>query len=55
MLSLDADRRRPPPPTMAFGAAMASRRVGAQCVNLKKDVGHPDLYKERDVAHQMRI
>jgi hypothetical protein len=29
--------------------------VGAQCVNPKKDVGHPDLSKERDVAHQVRI
>ena len=30
-------------------------RIGAQRVTPKKDVGHSDLYKERDVAHQMRI
>ena len=30
-------------------------RIGAQRVTPKKDVGHSDVYKERDVAHQMRI
>ena len=47
------------PPEWPLVPGMAGRwwrrAIGAQCVNPKKDVGHSDLYKERDVAHQLRI
>ena len=42
------------PPRTKHGPAGAAV-IGAQRVNPKKDVGHSDFYKEREVAHQLRI